>query len=204
MRTPWCIAGLLLVATMAVTGIARADERADNAAGLFVPPNITMPIDMRAAIERLLPQSSTLRRQCAAIGAAPPWVRITMAPARPVFGGIRASGSFTWTKTGKFEGRIEIPLSSDFPELVAHELEHVVEQLEGLDLRRLAKASGSGVKEVDQGMFETVRARDAGRAAACEVDTEKRLERARRATLAAAPIQRAATGTFELSHDARR
>ena len=206
MGTSRCILGLLLFVTMTATGMARADEP-PAAITLIVPDNISMPAHMRDALEHLLLQSATLRRQCAAIGAASARARILLVPVRPVFAGVRARGAFSRTSTGEFHGRIEIPLSIDFPELVAHELEHVIEQIEGLDLRRLSRESGSGVEESHEGMFETVRAREAGRAAACEVDGGRCVARvgAPRARLRSANAdQRAETGTFEPSHAARR
>ena len=58
--------------------------------------------------------------------------------------------------------RIELPSVTDLTELLAIELERVVEQLEGLDLRALARRRGQGVAEVQQGVYETARARAAG------------------------------------------
>jgi hypothetical protein len=59
---------------------------------------------------------------------------------------------------------IEIPISPDMVELLPHELEHVIEQLDGVDLVALAAAGTDGVSEVDPRIFETARARAAGRA----------------------------------------
>jgi hypothetical protein len=44
----------------------------------------------------------------------------------------------------------------------------VIEQIEGIDLRQRAR-DGAGVTEIAPGVFETVRAQQAGRAAAAEV-----------------------------------
>ena len=60
------------------------------------------------------------------------------------------------------------------PELVAHELEHVVEQLDRVDLPRRATAAASGVTRGPRGAlfpeyFETERARQIGRRVAGEV-----------------------------------
>jgi hypothetical protein len=64
---------------------------------------------------------------------------------------------------------IDLPFDRDFAELLAHEFEHVIEQLEGVDLRQRATEPHSGVRKVDGGAFETDRANKAGRAAALEV-----------------------------------
>ena len=64
---------------------------------------------------------------------------------------------------------VNVPPGRHYPELVAHEFEHVIEQIEGLDLRRLAKKHGAGVWEVERGWFESGRAVDVGRIVTAEV-----------------------------------
>ena len=59
---------------------------------------------------------------------------------------------------------------ADHPvELIAHELEHVREQLEGLNLRLMATAHWSGVVRLWDGTFETRRAQETGREVADQV-----------------------------------
>jgi hypothetical protein len=64
---------------------------------------------------------------------------------------------------------VNVPPGRDYAELVAHEFEHVIEQIEGLDLRRMSKTRGARVWEVERGWFESGRAVDAGRAVTAEV-----------------------------------
>ena len=54
---------------------------------------------------------------------------------------------------------VHLPPSSDSRELLAHEFEHLLEQIEGLDLQSLARVKGSGVHEI-----EDRRVRDRSRA----------------------------------------
>src|SRR5262249_54072262 len=56
---------------------------------------------------------------------------------------------------------------TDLPEIIAHELEHVCEQMEGLDLKSLARLKGEGVLDLN-GHYETARAIRAGQDAARE------------------------------------
>ena len=59
--------------------------------------------------------------------------------------------------------------SLDAPEFIAHELEHILEQLDGVDLQA---QSGNGVVwKADDGAFETRRAIEAGRRVAREITT---------------------------------
>jgi hypothetical protein len=53
--------------------------------------------------------------------------------------------------------------------MLAHEFEHILEQIEGLDLLSLSRVKGSGVREVEYAVFETDRAQAAGEAVAEEV-----------------------------------
>jgi hypothetical protein len=67
---------------------------------------------------------------------------------------------------------IEIPpASQDFTELLAHELEHVIEIVERVDSEaRAGTRPGPRVDRRPDGSFESDRATRAGRAAAAETD----------------------------------
>jgi hypothetical protein len=67
---------------------------------------------------------------------------------------------------------VHLPPTSSLTELVAHEFEHLLEQIEGLDLRRLARVKGSGVHEREGQVFETDRAQAAGRVVAAEMSRQ--------------------------------
>jgi hypothetical protein len=65
---------------------------------------------------------------------------------------------------------IELPFGGNYVELLAHEFEHVVEQIDGMDLRALARNGTGEVVQLSDGAFESARAREAGRAALSEVE----------------------------------
>jgi hypothetical protein len=74
---------------------------------------------------------------------------------------------------------VQIPIvsRSAAAELIAHELEHILEQLDGVKLRELAKssgASGHGVRNARGSHYETERARQVGLKAAAEYNAEAR------------------------------
>ena len=54
-------------------------------------------------------------------------------------------------------------------ELIAHEFEHILEQLDGLNLRMLSNVRGSGVRESSFDVYETTRAQRVGRIVAAEL-----------------------------------
>jgi hypothetical protein len=71
--------------------------------------------------------------------------------------------------------QVSIPPAGDTIELVAHELEHVLEKVEGIDYLAESKRPGSGVREA-RGTFETQRAIDAGLQAAQEMRGKTRAQ----------------------------
>jgi hypothetical protein len=121
-------------------------------------------------VETLADRSPTFRRQCLRLAAAP-WLTVTLAPLamRPVES-MRARTQFVVSPGNRRMALIEIGTLDDQFELIAHEIEHVIEQLDGVDLRTRARLPSSGVRRCDNGVsFETVRAIRAGRLAALEV-----------------------------------
>ena len=92
-------------------------------------------------------QSPTMRRQCAAIADAP-HVRVVLqyAPSPSTFS--RALSTINRYEAGFVRVAVEIPVTTDVAELLAHELEHTLEAIEGLDLLSQVKVRGSGVTEL--------------------------------------------------------
>jgi len=126
---------------------------------------------MRRLVDAMLRGSPTFRRQCLRIANAPEaTVAITwFQPANSGQG--RARTVVTTTSTGRRIALMSIPSVDDHVELIAHELEHVIEQLDDIDLRTLARVPSSGVKRCEgrEEAYETVRAIRAGRAVSDEV-----------------------------------
>jgi hypothetical protein len=138
-----------------------------------LPANIRTTDDLRAIIEDLLARSPTLREQTARISIAKrTWVSITLSAAR--FPSLtRARSTARRYHTGLLVVDVELPSASqDFAELIAHELEHVTEFIDGVDFKRLARTRTAGIVQCSSdGSFETERAQKAGRKARFEVDT---------------------------------
>ena len=142
--------------------LARAAQDAEGArAG--VPHNIRVSPMLQPVFALLLQKSETFRRQCERIGRARHVrVSVTSTPPFREHSLPRARASITRHVHGLVKAVVEIPVSPDMVELLPHELEHVIEQIEGVNLAGLAAAGAGGVLEVDPGIFETVRARSAG------------------------------------------
>jgi hypothetical protein len=159
-------AALLLVLIALVPAPAGAQTQQTQAPCPQLPANLHVANSYREWMVDLIARSPTLRRQCEAITSAL-HVQIYLESSRYLTGCCRARANFT--RDGRsIHVVIEIPITADFPELLAHELEHVVEQIEGLNLREMARAPRSGVREVGTNIYETNRATTAGRTAARE------------------------------------
>ena len=132
-----------------------------------IPTNIHVAANARAVFVESMALSTTVRRQADVIAAAAHVqvvVRITM----PRLSGARARTTMTKRSGGTMLADVEIPAGSDFCALVAHEFEHILEQIEGLDLAVLVHDPAAGVREVEPGVYETLRAARAERTASTE------------------------------------
>jgi hypothetical protein len=136
-----------------------------------LPPNLTIPDIYRSYVTSMLRLSPTFRRQCVRIANALGLTVVlrqflTRPPER-----LRARTSFWTARDGRRYATVEIGLLDDQVELIAHEIEHVIERLDGVDLRARAALPGTGVHQCDgsNDAFETIRATRAGLAVAQEV-----------------------------------
>jgi hypothetical protein len=161
------ILGFLTAVSIAVPAFAQQGETL---------PCVQPPSNVRgdAALIRLfmsfVARSATMRRQCETIAGAPR-VRVVLrfASRLPAFS--LARSTVERYEAGLVRVAMEIPVTSpDIAELLAHELAHVVEAIEGLDLPSLAKVAGSGVIELEKGVYETEGAKRIGRLASDEIN----------------------------------
>jgi hypothetical protein len=134
-----------------------------------VPPNLDPGI-YRPVVQEMLKLSPTFRRQCWRITTASDLV-VTLLPGNRS-NMIRVRARTRISREGRhLVAIIEIFSPDQAAELIAHELEHVIEQLDGVDLASKADAAMSGVKrgEAPEPAFETVRATRAGITVAAEI-----------------------------------
>ena len=164
------IARAVLVSIVALPGSVQAQSlpELDAPAGAS-PPALAQPLNIQVEpllqplVEKLLRQSPTVRRQWQAIGASR-LVRVSLISSALLRESwtARARTAVSRYPQGAVRAVVELPSAVDLTELLPHELEHVLEQVEGLDLPALAKDGSSGVRELSRGVYETDRARKAG------------------------------------------
>jgi hypothetical protein len=131
---------------------------------LAVPPNLVVPEMYRPLIESMLRQSPTFRRQCVRIAAAQS-LTVHLAITKPNPGyDVRATTQITRDANGRLSAAIQIAPIHRVQELIAHEFEHIIEQLDEVDLAAHAAQPHTGVFAIGhrRDIFETMRAKRAG------------------------------------------
>jgi hypothetical protein len=153
--------------------LARAyieDERLSMPSFPAPPPNVVIARAFGDTIEFMLLSSATFRRQCSRIARAD---QLHVVIKRSlVAGGLdgNAVTQITRRPSGDVDANVTVGYLRDPVELIAHEFEHLLEQLDGVDLASMAARPATGVHAIfPSGHFETDRAVAAGRTVAREV-----------------------------------
>jgi hypothetical protein len=150
-----------MIVTMLATAPVRAQNDGEGASG---PPQNLKGGPFQGVVDAMWRDSPTFRHQCLRLAAARVRVTITVDVTQPP--------SFARSKTEMFRHRgvlltADVVLFSlrDTVELIAHEVEHVIEQLDGVELRTNACEGSTSPR----GFYESCRAVEAGRQVAREV-----------------------------------
>jgi hypothetical protein len=137
-----------------------------------LPDSVHIDPQLRPTADMLLARSPTFQRQCARIAQVRA-LRIDVRLVPRLFAtSARARASAARYEFGRLVVTIDILAGGEYAELLAHEFEHVTEQIERVDLAALARTDPRSASALGDGTFETMRAREAGRAAAREVHGE--------------------------------
>jgi hypothetical protein len=137
-----------------------------------IPSNVELARDLEQVLARIYDRSPAFRAQCERIASAGN-LRVTVRIDTSIPSRCRAF-TIIHRRGNGIRADVHLPPSSGLTELVGHEFEHLLEQIEGLDLRRLARVKGSGVHESEGRAFETDRAQAAGRVVAAEMNRQPR------------------------------
>jgi hypothetical protein len=135
-------------------------------------PNFKVTSLFRGVVDQMLRRSPTFRRQCARIASASDLtIELSSEPSRT---DLRTAASTRIERRpgGRLHAAMAVAPVGRSAELIAHELEHVIEQLDGISLREKAQVGASGVRHCDcdgHEAFETTRAILTGRRVAAEV-----------------------------------
>ena len=146
-----------------------------------LPANLVVPDRLRPLVTTMWRNSATFRRQCGRLGENPAVVVHIELVARTRHGRAR---SRVERHDGGVHASVQIELRAPqmYVEHIAHELEHVLEYVDGTDVSRFARQGLDGVMDIE-GQYETARARSVGRTVAREAIVQlTETESARRIT----------------------
>lgn len=139
-----------------------------GAAPARMPPRVQIANDLLHHVGWMLARSPTFRRQCRRIAGAPLlYVRVRY-DGSLVERSFRARTVIQRYRSGVIIAVVEIRPGGLPEEWIAHEFEHILEQVEGVPLPALAGRT-SGVWRSAPDVFETDRAMRAGRTVAGEM-----------------------------------
>jgi hypothetical protein len=136
-----------------------------------LPAQLIVPEAVRDVMRMMWRRSPTFRRQCARIASAGAG-SLTITVIRGLPSRRDAYGALTHVRrTSGTVLRAQVYLGGPIGDVesLAHELEHIIEQLDGVDLAEQAHRPYTGVTAIGAAAFETERALRAGRCVAAEV-----------------------------------
>jgi|SRR5687767_12952058 len=138
---------------------------------LAAPPNLVVHEMHRPLVESMLRDSPTFRRQCIRIAGEPKLTVHLAIGSVQRRSDVRAITRMTRKPNGEVAAYVDIGPLHDTVELIAHEFEHIIEQLDGIDLAARAALPHTGVTAVGPvaDMFETQRAKLVGLRVSSEV-----------------------------------
>lgn len=162
------------VVALLVCGVLASAARAQQCDPRPLPQNIALPPHLGVVLRRLYDHSPTFRSQCERLERASN-LRVVIRLSTTLPARCRAL-TIVRRRGHAIVADIQLTPGAALVELVGHEFEHLLEQVEGLNLRRLARLEGSGVWEVERQLFETDRAITAGRLIADESRSSMRAD----------------------------
>jgi hypothetical protein len=142
-----------------------------------IPRNLIVAPIFREHVQMMRALSPTFRQQCIRLAHEPRLTVVLGSDSAAVPTETRASTKITRERNGGLRAVVRIKQREHVTELIAHEIEHVIEQLDGVDLKRMAAMNASGVHQcrcAETDSFETVRAVLAGEQVAREVSERTR------------------------------
>jgi hypothetical protein len=133
-----------------------------------LPASIDVQDDLRHQMILMLQRSPTFRQQCQRLDVPELHIQIRT-DAQLIDRPFRARSTIHRSESGELTVSVAITAFGDPTEWLAHELEHIIEQLDGVRVPQLALAGNGDAWPTGDGMFETARAMRVGRLVRREV-----------------------------------
>jgi hypothetical protein len=164
-------AGGVLALSLLVAVSAGAGERSDlpvdarpcRPGSALLPPGVNAEKALIPSLQRMLRRSRTFRRQCERLAEAP-WVHIRIRFDLRLHNdhAYRAVSVIQRPMPNLLLAVVAIQPTADPVQWVSHEFEHVIEQMDGVNVESLAERYYRHAWRSGSGMFETLRAIKAG------------------------------------------
>jgi len=158
---------IIFVHLMCVFALSvRPARAADDVAMPLLPSAIEAAEDLRRYLEMMLRRSATFRQQC--LRREAPRLRVQIRRDAQFYDKPYQARTTIQRSAGSIVASVVITAFGDPTEWLAHEFEHVIEQIEGVNLRQVMQAR-EGAWQTVEGSFETTRAIRAGETVRQEV-----------------------------------
>jgi hypothetical protein len=162
---------VFILSMLLTTGLSHEAVASGSLTPFEFPRTLRAQKVLESQISHMLATSPTFREQCERLDKADKLaviLRLNPALPRTLF---RARSSIRRYSSGLFIVSVEVAPGPEQAGWIAHEFEHVLEVIEGKDLRAMARGSKPGVWNSVDGMIETERATVAGRGVLYETQT---------------------------------
>lgn len=131
--------------------------------------HIQVPAYLQPSVDTMFRRSATFRSQYRRLTGAARLVVVVNVDPLIMVSRFRARSTIRRYDSGLIVALVSVGPRGDLIEWLAHEFEHIVEQLDGWNLREMARRGGHGAWYSGTDVIETTRAARAGRAVLQEV-----------------------------------
>ena len=164
-----CVIGCALVALVVSNGFAQEDREDQQQTLSLQAPSIQFPRELRSQVDRMLQRSPTFREQYRRIAEARSLVVGVHVDVRLCETSYKARTTFRRYQSGLVVAEVSISPGGRQEEWIAHEFEHILEQLDGQNLPQMARNHAKDVWFSGDDVIETDRAIKAGRTVRSEM-----------------------------------
>ena len=164
-----CVIGFALIIVVVSNGIAQSNREDQHHGVVAQASSIQFPKELRSEVDRMLQGSPTFREQYRRIADTTRVVVGVHVDPRLCETSYKARTTFRRYRSGLILADVAIGPGAHQEEWIAHEFEHILEQLDGQNLPQMARSYAKDVWFSGSDIIETDRAIRAGRTVRSEM-----------------------------------
>ena len=164
-----CVLGLVFVMLCVSNGFAQKSPEDQPRSATVQTTSIQLAPELKSQVDRMLQRSATFREQYRRIAEAPMVVVGVRTDVRLCETSYKARTTFRRYQSGLMVATVTVSPGAHQEEWIAHEFEHVLEQLDGQNLPQMARSHAKDVWFSGSDTIETDRAIKAGRTVRSEM-----------------------------------